>query len=221
MPASEPTATAVLLLAMGVLLALSALSTRATGRTGLPIALVFLAVGILGGRAFGKVGFDDFPLAYRLGTTALVLILFDGGLNTPLAVVKQGLRPAAVLASIGVAATAVLVAVAARALGRDGPRAFLLGAVVSSTDAAAVFSVMRASGLQLKKQVGITLELESGLNDPMAVILTTALTSALSSQAPVRWQTFVFGVPYEIAVGAGAGIGLGYAARWMLSRARL
>jgi cell volume regulation protein A len=221
MPASEPTATAVLLLAMGVLLALSALSTRATGRTGLPIALVFLAVGILAGRAFGKVGFDDFPLAYRLGTTALVLILFDGGLNTPLAVVKQGLRPAAVLASIGVAATAVLVAVAARALGLDWPRAFLLGAVVSSTDAAAVFSVLRASGLQLKKRVGITLELESGLNDPMAVILTTSLTTAVASQTPVHWHTFVFEVPFQIAMGAAAGLGIGYAARWLLGRARL
>jgi cell volume regulation protein A len=81
--------------------------------------------------------------------------------------------------------------------------------------------VLRASGLQLQKQVGITLELESGLNDPMAVILTTALTGALSSQEPVRWQTFVLGVPFQIAVGAGAGFGLGYAARWLLARARL
>jgi cell volume regulation protein A len=221
MPQSEPTATAVLLLAIGLLLALSALSSRATRRTGLPITLVFLAVGILAGRRFGGLVFDDFGLAYRLGTVALALILFDGGLNTPLAVVKQWARPAALLASVGVAATAVLVAVAGRALGFAWPQAFLLGAVVSSTDAAAVFAMLRASGLQLKKRVAITLELESGLNDPMAVILTAVLTGALASQEPVRWQKFVIELPYHITVGAGAGLGLGFAARALLGRARL
>jgi cell volume regulation protein A len=221
MPASEPIATAILLLAVGVLLALAALSTRATGRTGLPIALVFLAVGILAGRQFGGIDFDDFGLAYRLGTAALVLILFDGGLNTPSSVLKEGVRPAALLATAGVALTAVLVAVAARALGLGWPAAFLLGAVVSSTDAAAVFSVLRASGLQLKKRVGVTLELESGLNDPMAVILTSTLTAALSEHAPVRWPRLLLEIPIELAVGAAAGIGIGYAARWLLARVRL
>src|SRR3954468_23813654 len=102
MPVTEPAGTAILLLAIGVLLALAALSTRATRRTGLPIALLFLGVGILAGRQFGGIAFDDFGFAYRIGTSALVLILFDGGLNTPLAVVKRGVRPAALLASVGV-----------------------------------------------------------------------------------------------------------------------
>src|SRR4051794_37201906 len=203
MPPSEPGATAVLLLAIGVLLALAALSTRATRRTGLPIALVFLVVGMVAGGPVGGIDFRDFGFAYRLGTAALVLILFDGGLNTPLSTVKQGVRPAALMASVGVIGTAGLVALAARALGLGWAPALLLGAVVSSTDAAAVFSVLRASGLQLQRRVAVTLELESGLNDPMAVILTTALTSALSGQAPVRWQTFVIDVPFHIAVGAG------------------
>src|SRR5262245_58560420 len=114
---SEPGATAVLLLAVGVLLALSALSPRATLGTGLPLALVFLGVGILAGREVGGIAFDDVPLAYRMGTAALALILFDGGLNTPWSVVKRGLRPAGLLASFGVGATAVLVAVAARFFG--------------------------------------------------------------------------------------------------------
>src|SRR5215471_11074128 len=129
MGASEPAATAVLLLAVGVLLALAALSTRATRRTGLPVALVFLGVGILSGHQFAGLEFDDFHLAYRLGTVALVLILFDGGLNTPSSALARGARPAALLATVGVAATAVLVAVAARACGLDWPQAFLLGAV--------------------------------------------------------------------------------------------
>lgn len=221
MGASEPAATAVLLLAVGVLLALSVLSTRATRRTGLPLALVFLAVGVLSGRQFAAIELHDFHLAYRLGMVALVLILFDGGLNTPASALVRGARPAALLASVGVATTAVLVAVAARACGLPWPQAFLLGAVVSSTDAAAVFSMLRASGLQLKKRVALTLELESGLNDPMAVILTTALAGALSGRAPLRWETFVIELPYHVAIGAGAGIGLGYAARWLFARARL
>jgi cell volume regulation protein A len=218
---SEPGSTAVLLLAIGVLLALSALSTRATLRTGLPIALVFLGVGILAGRQVGGIAFDDVELAYRLGTAALALILFDGGLNTPWGVVQRSLRPAALLATVGVGATAVLVALAGRFLGLPWGQAFLLGAVVSSTDAASVFSVLRASGLQLKKRVGITLELESGLNDPLAVILTTALAVALSARTSVHWQTFVIEIPLQIVVGAGGGLGLGFAARWLLGRARL
>ena len=221
MRASEPSATAVLLLAVGVLLALAVLSTRATRRAGLPVALVFLVVGLAAGRQLTGLGLDDYRLAYRLGTVALVLILFDGGLNTPASALARGARPAAVLASIGVAATAVLVAVAARACGLAWPQAFLLGAVVSSTDAAAVFSMLRSSGLQLKKRVAVTLELESGLNDPVAVILTTALAGALSNAEPLRWQMFVIGIPFHITVGAGAGLALGYGARWLLARARL
>src|SRR5262249_41773292 len=137
MPPSEPGATAVLLLAIGVLLALAALSTKATGRTGLPIALVFLAVG-MGAGPRGRVDLRGVSFPYREGTAALVLILFDGGLNTHVSTVKRGVRPAALLASLGVAATALLVAVGGRVLGLDWPEAFLVGAVVSSTDAAAV-----------------------------------------------------------------------------------
>ena len=105
-----------------------------------------------------------------------MLILFDGGLNTPVAVVRRAAAPAGVLATLGVVGTAALLAVAAHALGFAWPAAFLLGAVVSSTDAAAVFSTLRGSGLSLTPRVGATLEVESGFNDPVAVILTTALT---------------------------------------------
>src|SRR6185436_13220063 len=111
----------------------------------------------------------------RLGTLALVLILFDGGLNTSTAALRQGIRPAAVLATAGVAITTGLVAVGARLLGFPWPAAFLVGAVVSSTDAAAVFSVLRGSGVQLRRRLATILELESGLNDPMAVVLTLVL----------------------------------------------
>src|SRR5512133_325613 len=180
MLAAEPTATAILLTTFGVLLALSALFSRASERIGLPIALIFLGVGLLAGsEGLGGIAFDDYPRAFRFGTIALVLILFDGGLNTPSAAVRQSIRPAGVLATLGVVGTAGVVAAGARLLGFGWPEALLLGAIVSSTDAAAVFAVLRTSGVQLKRRVGSTLEVESGLNDPVAVILTTVLTRNL------------------------------------------
>ncbi|HUR07144.1 MAG TPA: cation:proton antiporter, partial [Nonomuraea sp.] len=170
MVANEPYATALLLTTCGLLLGVSVVFSRASQRTGLPIALLFLVVGMLAGsEGLGRIDFDDYHFAFRVGVVALALILFDGGLNTPLTAVRKAAAPAGVLATIGVAGTAVLVAAGAHLLGLGWPEALLLGAVVSSTDAAAVFSVLRGSGLQLQRRVGDTLELESGLNDPMAV----------------------------------------------------
>jgi cell volume regulation protein A len=107
----------------------------------------------------------------------LVLILFDGGLNTSAGVVRRVAAPAAVLATVGVVGTALLRAAGARwLLGVNWPQAMLLGAIVSSTDAAAIFAVLRGSGIHLQRRVAATLEVESGANDPMAVIL--AMTGA-------------------------------------------
>jgi cell volume regulation protein A len=218
---AEPNATALVLLAFGVLLILSALGTRVSGRTGLPIPLVFLAIGMLAGsQGLGGIEFDDYGLAFRLGTAALTLILFDGGLNTSLALVKRWYRPAAVLATVGVVLTAALVAVAARSMGLSWEKAALLGAVVSSTDAAAVFAALRASGVQLKKRVGLTLELESGLNDPMAVILTMSVTNALVREQGFAWG-LLLAVPVQIVVGGVLGLGLGMLGRLLLRWARL
>jgi cell volume regulation protein A len=222
MTASEPTATALVLTTAGALLALSILSSRALERVGVPVALIFLGVGMLAGsEGIGGIVFDNFAIAYRLGMLALVLILFDGGLNTPLEVVRTGLRPAALLATVGVLGTAALLAIAAHAIGIPWPEALLIGAIVSSTDAAAVFAVLRGSGLQLQKRVGATLELESGINDPMAVILTTALAQHLASgKAAMDW-----GLPLEVvvqlAVGATVGVALGFGGRHGLTRLRL
>lgn len=218
---AEPNATALVLLATGVLLMLSALGTRVSGKTGLPVPLVFLGIGMLAGsQGLGKIAFDDFHLAFRLGTAALALILFDGGLNTTLAVVTSHYKPAAVLATLGVLLTAAVLALAARSFGFPWTEAALLGAVVSSTDAAAVFSALRASGVQLTKRLGMTLELESGLNDPMAVILTMSLTSMLATGAPFGWKVLV-DVPVQILVGGGFGVVVGLLGRVLLRRARL
>jgi len=177
---TEPTATAIIFLALSLLLGISALFSRASQRIGVPVVLVFLVIGMLAGsEGIARIPFDDYAFAFRIGSASLVLILFDAGLNTPRSVFTSALAPAATLATAGVAGTAALVAVAAHLFGMSWPAAWLLGAVVSSTDAAAVFSVLRSSGIQLKMRVGATLEIESGLNDPMAVLLTTVLTQNL------------------------------------------
>ena len=176
----EPEATALLLATCGLLLAISVLFSRASQRFGVPIALLFLGVGMLAGsEGIGGIAFNNYQFAFRIGVLALALILFDGGLNTPLNAVRRAVGPAGVLATVGVAGTAILLAAGAHYLGLGWPEALLLGAVVSSTDAAAVFSVLRGSGLQLKRRVSVTLEVESGFNDPVAVILTTVLTGNL------------------------------------------
>ena len=216
---NEPQATALLLATCGLLLGISVLFSRASQRFGVPIALLFPGVGMLAGsEGIGGIEFDDYQFAFRIGVLALALILFDGGLNTPLDAVRRAAGPAGVLATIGVAGTATLVAVGAHYLGLGWPEALLLGAVVSSTDAAAVFSVLRGSGLQLKRRVGVTLEVESGFNDPLAVILTTVLTqNILTPGAASGWRIPVE-IVVQIAVGATFGAGVGYGGRALLSR---
>jgi len=219
-PSGEPFSTALLLTTGGVLLAASALFTGATRRFGMPVGLIFVAIGMLAGREGLGIAFEDYAFAWRLGTVALALILFDGGLNTPAASFRVALAPAGVLATVGVLATAGLVGGFARLLGLPWEQALLLGAVVSSTDAAAVFSILRTSGIQLKRRVGATLELESGLNDPMAVILTEALTFQLVSGRPLGWGA-ALDVILKLAVGALSGLAIGWAGRWLLGRVRL
>lgn len=217
---NEPLPTALFLAVVGILLAVSALASRASGRLGLPVALLFLGVGILAGsEGLGGIPFEDYTLGFRIGTTALALILFDGGLNTPVSAVRNRWKPAGVLATAGVALTAGIMAVGARLLGMTWSEAVLFGAVVSSTDAAAVFSILRGGGVHLQKRLGETLELESGANDPMAVILTFTLTSAFMGGG-VSW-TILPMVLVQLVVGAVAGLGFGFLGRFVLRTFRL
>lgn len=218
----EPLPTAFLLVAAGVLMLVSVLLSRASGRSGLPVAMLFLGIGMAAGSdGPGGIEFSDYGSAFRLGTVALVLILFDGGLNTPLSAVRAAIRPASLLATVGVVATAALMGLAAHLFFNfSWPMALLLGAIVSSTDAAAVFSVLRGSGIHLKRRVGTTLELESGLNDPMAIILTVALTQNLVRGESLSWELPLRAIG-EMVVGGGMGVAIGWAGRVLIKRLRL
>ena len=219
---AEPLATAIVLAVFGTLLVTSVIFSRATERLPVPVALVFLVMGMLAGsEGIGGIPFENYALSYRLGTVALVLILFDGGLNTPASAVRRVAAPAGILATLGVVGTGALMAVGAHALGLPWSAAMLLGAVVSSTDAASVFAVLRGSGIHLQRRVGATLEVESGANDPMAVILMTLVTeSLLDPGSTVGWH-IALTIVTQLAVGGALGAAIGYGARLMLARTRL
>ncbi len=215
---AEPAATALLLVVLGVLLGASALASRATRWLGIPTALLFIAVGLAAGReglALESVPTDAF--AFRLGTLALVFILFDGGLNTPTVTLRRSLGPASVLATAGVVGTAALVAVAAHPFGFGWPEGFLLGAIVSATDAATVFALLRHSGVRLRQRVAGTLELESALNDPTAAILTVGLAVAIATHRLSGWA-LAGAAALQIAVGLVVGLALGLLGRTLLKR---
>ena len=219
---TEPLPTALLMTTFAVLLGVSVLFSRATERSNIPVPLVFLAIGMLAGsEGLGRIAFEDYAFAFRLGTVALVLILFDGGLNTPRGVVRKYIAPAGILATVGVVGTAGAIALAANLMGFDWPHALLLGAIVSSTDAAAVFAVLRGSGMHLKKRVGATLELESGLNDPMAIILTMSITAQLVTPGFSFSPWIVAQVGGQLVIGAVAGLAIGYGGRLLITRQRL
>jgi cell volume regulation protein A len=218
---TEPFSTAVLLAIFGVLVGFSVVFSRAMSRLGVPVVLLFLVLGMLGGsEGLGGIDFEDYHLAVRVGTMALVLILFDGGMNTHVSAIRLAVLPAGVLATLGVVLTAGLVGLFARLLGMSWPTALLLGAIVSSTDAAAVFSVLRGGGVQLRHRVGATIEVESCLNDPMAVVLTTALIELLTApKAHLLWP--LVEIPLQLVVGAGMGLLVGFLGRAVLRRIRL
>ncbi len=216
----EPESIPLFLTVSALLILASVLLSRASEKAGLPVVLLFLVLGMVAGReGLGRLFFQNYRLTLSFGTVALVLILFDGGVNTPLARVREGIRPAAVLATAGILITAALVGICARWFDFSWRQAFLLGAIVSSTDAAAVFPILRGAGLQLKKRVSVILEIESGLNDPVAVILTVALTESLAGHDGIAPMTLV-AIPIALAVGGILGVAIGYAGRWLLVRVR-
>jgi potassium/hydrogen antiporter len=198
---------AALLVLAGIMSSLVAL------RFGAPLLLVFLLVGMLAGESGpGGINFNDVHTTYLVGAVALTLILFDGGLRTRLSTFRNALVPSLALATVGVVLTAALTAlVASSLLGFGWIEALLVGAVVSSTDAAAVFLLIHTQGLRLRPRVAATLEIESATNDPFAIFLTVALVEmALAAGQP--WYT----APVELAIQAIGGTVIGLAGGWAI-----
>lgn len=213
----EPT-----LVLAAILLVLSVIASRLSDRFGVPVILVFLAVGMLAGSdGPGGIYFDDPVLAQALGAIALVIILFSGGLDTSWNSIRPVLGQGILLATLGVIFTALtLGAFAHLILGVSWLQGFLLGAIVSSTDAAAVFSILRSRGIALAGRIKPLLELESGSNDPMAVFLTIGLAQlavqpgrSILTLAPLFLQ--------QMLLGALIGILAGKAALLLINRLRL
>ena len=193
---------------LGALLVLAGImSSLVAMRFGAPLLLVFLIVGMVAGEAGpGGLQFDDVRTTYVVGSIALALILFDGGLRTRFATFRSVLAPAVMLATAGVLLTAALTApVAKYLLGMSWTEALLVGAVVASTDAAAVFFLIHARGLRLRPRVGATLEVESGSNDPFAVLLTIILVEFLTV-GDRSWQHVLAVFVKQAALGTVIGI---------------
>ncbi|MBK1723938.1 potassium/proton antiporter [Thiocystis violacea] len=203
-----------------VVLLVSVLASVLTSRLGAPLLLVFLVIGmLLGADGPGGIQFDDVQLAHLFGSLALAIILFDGGLVTPYKDFRVGLRPALGLATVGVAITASITGLfAAWWLGLSWLEGLLLGAIVGSTDAAAVFSVLRSQGLELKQRVGATLEIESGSNDPMAVFLTIVLIELVLSDGGNPGFVLFTEFLRQMGLGAAIGIAGGFGLVWLINR---
>ncbi|MBM5824131.1 MAG: potassium/proton antiporter [Cyanobacteria bacterium M_surface_10_m2_119] len=212
--------TAVLL--AGVLLLLGIASSKFSARLGVPVLVLFLSVGMLAGsEGLGRIPFENYGLANSIGSVALALILFDGGLRTSLAAVRLVWQPALALSTVGVLLTSLLTGVvAAHVLGLPLLQGLLLGSIVGSTDAAAVFSVLRTSGLKLPERVTATLEVESGSNDPMAIFLTLGLIGVIAGDAGSAADLLKLFIS-QFGIGGLVGIGVGRLATWAVNRINL
>ncbi|WP_275426337.1 potassium/proton antiporter [Bradymonas sediminis] len=210
------------MLVAGLLLLLGIVSNKFTARAGLPALLVFLGIGMLAGaEGPGGIVFDSFPLAHGIGTFALVIILFDGGMRTSLSGVRKVWKPSLLMATFGVVVTAGITgAVAAHALDLSMLQGMLIGAIVGSTDAGAVFSIMRASNLSLDPRLMSTLKIESGSNDPMAIFLTVGLIEVLLGNVEMGPQLLGLFV-LQMGVGAAAGLASGWIGLRLANRVNL
>jgi cell volume regulation protein A len=205
----------VLLGVVAAVVLLGVLAVRASVRLGLPSLLLYLGIGILLGESVLGLQFSDAPLTESVGWAALVLILAEGGLTTRWDAVRPSLGVGIALATVAVAVSIGVVGVALHfLLDLDWRVAFLWGAVLSSTDAAAVFSVLRGTGVS--RRLAGALELESGMNDAPAVLAVMVLASA----DPITWLTPVL-VVYELLAGGAIGLVLGFGGAWALRRAAL
>jgi cell volume regulation protein A len=213
----------ILILVGAALAVLGVFSSLVASRIGAPLLLIFLLVGLLAGEE-GPIGikFNDFYATYVVGSAALAIVLFDGGLRTRFAAFRGAVAPAISLATFGVVITAALVGVLSSYLLKlSWVEGLLVGSIVASTDAAAVFFLLRAGGQQLKRRVGATLEMESGTNDPVAVFMTILLAQMVIASVQTTVGAVVFSVLRESILGFIVGVGGGLAISLALNRISL
>ena len=222
-----------LLLLASILVFFAILITKIGARFGAPSLLLFLLLGMIVGADGVGLKFEDYHIAESIGHFAMTIILFTGGLETSMSETKPVMKQGALLSTLGVFMTSILTAlfiyfVARKWIGPLGASflgCFLLSAVMSSTDSASVFSVLRGKRMHLRENLSPMLELESGSNDPMAYVLTIILVQVLSStkhtgsMAMLGTGTWVLLV--QIVVGFLVGLGVGFGAKWVLERVKL
>lgn len=211
-----------LILLTAILILFGILSSKLSARLGLPVLVLFLLTGMLAGESgIGGIAFDNPVAAHALGTLALAMILFDGGLQTPVASIKLVWKPASALATLGVVVTAAITGLAAASI-LDLPllEGVLLGAIVGSTDAAAVFSLLRNAGIHINRRLRSTLEIESASNDPMAIFLTVGLLEVLVNDMKLGAGLLQLLV-MQMGIGAIVGLSIGWVSVKVINRIHL
>ncbi len=205
-----------------ILLLIGIASSKFSSRIGLPVLVLFLVVGMLAGsEGIGGIDFENIPLAHGIGTVALAIILYDGVMRTWVHAFRIVLCAAALLATLGVLLTAMITGLAASWIaGLTLLHGLLLGSIVGSTDAAAVFSVLRAKGLNLKERLAALLEVESASNDPMAIFLTVGLLQILLGEMELGFGLFRLFL-LQMSIGALVGVVMGKATVWVVNRVDL
>ncbi|SER33777.1 potassium/proton antiporter, CPA1 family [Gracilibacillus ureilyticus] len=203
-----------------LLLIVGVLTTKISTKLGVPALILFIVVGMVSGsEGLGFIYFDNAQLAQVIGIIALVIILFEGGLQTKFSTVRSVAKPALSLATLGVLLTTTIVAIAAKLILDIGWfEAFLFGSIVGSTDAAAVFSVLK--GQNIKERLGATLEVESGTNDPMAVFLTISFIQLLTIDNP-SYILLILSFFWQMGIGLLIGFLLGKLGIYSINRVNL
>ncbi len=222
-----------LCLIFGILILASVFASKIASRLGVPALLLFLLIGILSGsEGIGGIDFESYGISKYVADSALLIILFSGGLDTKWREIRPILKEGLVLSTVGVGITAVLVgsfawfilgSFSTFNLGVEGitwTQGLLLGAIVSSTDAAAVFSVLKSSNIKLNNNLQPLLELESGSNDPTAILLTTSIIGVLA-QGVFNPTAIILNLILQIIIGTTLGYGSGLLMVWVINRIRL
>lgn len=211
-----------LILLTSILILLGIFSSKLSARLGLPMLVMFLFIGMLAGEdGIGQIAFNNVNVSYAVGSLALALILFDGGLQTSVKSIRLVWKPAFTLATFGVLVTAGITGLAAAyILGIPLLEGLLLGAIVGSTDAAAVFSLLRNAGIYLNERLQSTLEIESATNDPMAIFLTVGLLQLLMNQQASGSELLLLFIN-QMGIGTLVGLSVGWLSIKIINKIKL